>query len=196
MTSYRTTNDVICAKNALWFWLTYIAHINSSIYYEETFHVNSSSNNAKYLKLMVGKLSLQEIATLAIIWEISDSNLETGRYSLKSGVSHFPHLFPDDLGEVTKYKIHVFIGRNHAIFTRLGLQQKDFEFSFISLSYSFRIEMTNTFIHSHYSSLPDSRTKRANSLAVFRPKQHKNHTFWGGSYLVYGLYNGISLGLL
>ena len=141
---------------------------------------------------MVGKLSLQEIATLAIIWEISDSNLETGRYSLKSGVFHFPHLFPDDLGEVTKYKIHVFIGRNHAIFTRLGRQQKDFEFAFIPLSYSFRIEMTNTFIHS----LRDSRTKRAKSLAVFKPKQPKNHTLWGGSYLVYGLYNGIYLGLL
>ena len=36
---------------------------------------------------MVGKSSLQEIATLAIIWEISDSNLETGRYGPKSGVS-------------------------------------------------------------------------------------------------------------
>ena len=36
---------------------------------------------------MVGNSSLQEIATLVIIWEISDSNLETGRYSPKSGVS-------------------------------------------------------------------------------------------------------------
>ena len=36
---------------------------------------------------MVGKLSLQEIATLAIIREISDSKLETGRYGPKSGVS-------------------------------------------------------------------------------------------------------------
>ena len=124
---------------------------------------------------MVGESSLQEIATLAIIWEISDSNLETGRYSLKSGVSHFPHLFPDDLGEVTKYKIHVFIGRNHAIFTRLGRQQKDLN-SHLFVSYSFRIEITNTFIHSHYSSLPDSRPKRAKSLAVFRPKQPKNPT--------------------
>ena len=35
---------------------------------------------------MVGKSSLQEIATLAIIWEISDSNLETRRYGPKSGV--------------------------------------------------------------------------------------------------------------
>ena len=38
---------------------------------------------------MVGKSNLQEIATLVIIWEISDSNLETGRsrYGPKSGVS-------------------------------------------------------------------------------------------------------------
>ena len=35
---------------------------------------------------MVGKSSLQEIATLAIIGEMSDSNLETGRYGPKSGV--------------------------------------------------------------------------------------------------------------
>ena len=34
---------------------------------------------------MVGKLSVQEIAILAIIREISDSNLETGRYGPKSG---------------------------------------------------------------------------------------------------------------
>ena len=56
---------------------------------EEMFHVNSSSNNAKCLKFYRRKVynSLQEIATLAIIWEISDSNLETTRYSLKSGVS-------------------------------------------------------------------------------------------------------------
>ena len=36
---------------------------------------------------MVGKSSPQEIATLAIIGEMSDSNLETGRYGPKSGVS-------------------------------------------------------------------------------------------------------------
>ena len=35
---------------------------------------------------MAGKLSLQEVATLAIIREISDSNLETGRHGPKSGV--------------------------------------------------------------------------------------------------------------
>ena len=43
---------------------------------------------------MVGKSILQEMATLAIIQEISDSNLETGRYGPKSGVSH--------LGELTE----------------------------------------------------------------------------------------------
>ena len=36
---------------------------------------------------MVGKSSLQEIAPLAIIWEISDSHLENGRYGPNSGVS-------------------------------------------------------------------------------------------------------------
>ena len=36
---------------------------------------------------MVGKSNVQEIAILAIIREISDSNLETGRYGPKSGVS-------------------------------------------------------------------------------------------------------------
>ena len=36
---------------------------------------------------MVGKSSLQEIAPLAIIRAISDSNLETRRYGPKSGVS-------------------------------------------------------------------------------------------------------------
>ena len=36
---------------------------------------------------MIGKLSLQEITSLAIIRKISDSNLESGRYSSNSGVS-------------------------------------------------------------------------------------------------------------
>ena len=57
------TNEVICAKNARWFWSTYITGINSSYLatlllklqwhtriYEETFPGNSSSNNTKYLK--------------------------------------------------------------------------------------------------------------------------------------------------
>ena len=36
---------------------------------------------------MVGKSSVQEIAILAIIREISDSNMETGEYGPKSGAS-------------------------------------------------------------------------------------------------------------
>ena len=36
---------------------------------------------------MDGKSTLQQISTLAIIREISDSDLEIGRYNLKSGVS-------------------------------------------------------------------------------------------------------------
>ena len=38
-------------------------------------------------KKVVKKSRLQKWQTSAIIWEISDLNLETGRYSLKSGVS-------------------------------------------------------------------------------------------------------------
>ena len=41
----------------------------------------------KIWNFMVGKSSPQEIATLAIIREISDPDLETGRYGPKSGVS-------------------------------------------------------------------------------------------------------------
>ena len=41
---------------------------------------------------MVGKSSLQKVATLEVIREISDSNLETGRYGPKS--------LPDYLGEL------------------------------------------------------------------------------------------------
>ena len=36
---------------------------------------------------MVRKSNVQEIAILTIIWEILDSNLETGRYGPKSGIS-------------------------------------------------------------------------------------------------------------
>ena len=54
--------------------------------YGETFRVTVAQTTQNIWKLMVGKSSVQEIATLAIIREISDSNLETGRYSPKSGV--------------------------------------------------------------------------------------------------------------
>ena len=78
-----------------------ISHLNSSYLatlllklhqwhtriYEETIHVNSSSNKAKYLKFYGRKVESTEIATLTIIREISDSNLETRRYGQKTGVS-------------------------------------------------------------------------------------------------------------
>ena len=80
-----------CAKKCSLISIDVYSTYNSSYLaiVEEMFHVNSSSNNAKCLKFYRRKVynSLQEIATLAIIWEISDSNLETTRYSLKSGVS-------------------------------------------------------------------------------------------------------------
>ena len=52
---------------------------------------------------MVRKSSLQEIATLVIIREISDSNLETERYSPKCGVS-------DNPGELTALDRDTFSG--------------------------------------------------------------------------------------
>ena len=80
-----------CAKKCSLISIDVYSTYNSSYLaiVEEMFHVNSSSNNAKCLKFYRRKVynSLQEIATLVIIWEISDSNLETTRYSLKSGVS-------------------------------------------------------------------------------------------------------------
>ena len=54
--------------------------------YGETFRVTVAQTTQNIWKLTVGKSSVQEIATLAIIREISDSNPETGRYSPKSGV--------------------------------------------------------------------------------------------------------------
>ena len=47
--------------------------------------VAQTTKNISYFK--VGKSSLQEIAPLATIREISDANLETGRYGPKSRVS-------------------------------------------------------------------------------------------------------------
>ena len=66
-------------------------------------------------------------------------------------------------------------------------QQKDFfqklhfEYSYSHfLSYSFKVETTNT---SKHSRIP-SKTKtefRQKSTTVFRPKQRKNHTLWGSA---------------
>ena len=56
---------------------------------------------------------------------------------------------------------------------------------FFFLSYSFGIEFRNTFIHSRISLkvIPDSRTKWEQSISVFRPKQCKTPTLWGGTSL-------------
>ena len=63
--------------------------------------------------------------------------------------------------------------------------------TFLFLSYSFRIETINTFIHS-YSSLaiiPHSRPKWVKCIPAFRPKRCKNPTRWGGggthNYIAY-----------
>ena len=60
------------------------------------------------------------------------------------------------------------------------------------LSYSFGIETINTFIHSVVLSktIPDSRTKWAKRIPIFRPKRRENPTRWGGTYL-YGLNKGV-----
>ena len=76
---------------------------------------------------------------------------------------------------------------------RLGHQQKDFLKSVLNfhhlvllfLSYSFGVQMTNTFIHSQSSLVNHTQfqTKRAKSIPVFTPKQCENDILWGGTYL-------------
>ena len=76
---------------------------------------------------------------------------------------------------------------------KLEHQQKDFLKSILNLhrlvlrflSYSFGVQMTNTFIHSQSSLVNHTRfqTKRAKSIPVFTPKQCKNDILWGGTYL-------------
>ena len=58
---------------------------------------------------------------------------------------------------------------------------------FLFLSYLFGIKTINTFIHSGSSleTIPDFRPKWAKCIPVFRPKQRKNPTRWGGTYLLY-----------
>ena len=67
-------------------------------------------------------------------------------------------------------------------------------YTFLFLSYSFGIERTNTFIHSRSSHENHTRFQTkiqwAKSIPVFRPKQRKNSTFWGGTFL-YGLCEGV-----
>ena len=52
-------------------------------------HITFNIWLANISNFVVGKSSLQEIVPLAILLEISDSNLETGRYGQKSGASQF-----------------------------------------------------------------------------------------------------------
>ena len=99
MMSYRTTNDVTWAKNARWFRSTYIApkqfifsHIIAyiTVEYQKLWGnvmLTVTQTRQNIWHFMVVKSSPQEIATLVIIREISDSNLETVRYGPKSGVS-------------------------------------------------------------------------------------------------------------
>jgi len=71
--------------------------------------------------------------------------------------------------------------------------------SHISLFCSFEIETVNTFIHSRLvvlsKTIPDSRSKWAKCIPVFRRKWRKNPSRWGGTYL-YGLYKGVPPGTL
>ena len=52
--------------------------------YEETFHVDSSSNNVKYLKFCGRKVESTRNCNFGNYGEISDSNLETGRYTVQN----------------------------------------------------------------------------------------------------------------
>ena len=64
---------------------------------------------------------------------------------------------------------------------------------FLFLSYSFGIETINTFILSRTvpsKTIPNSRQKWVKCIPVFRPKQRKNPTRWGGTCL-YSLYKGV-----
>ena len=88
MTSYHTTNDVFCArKSSLILSSMYIAHKQFILYQNLWENVPAAAQTMQNIwNFMVGKTSVQEIAILAIIREVSDSNIETGRYSTKSGV--------------------------------------------------------------------------------------------------------------
>ena len=69
-------------------------------------------------------------------------------------------------------------------------------YTFLFLSFSFGTERINTVIHSRIRSSLENQTRFqtkiqwAKSIPVFRPKQRKNPTFWGSTFL-YGLYEGV-----
>ena len=81
-------NDVFCAKkSSLILSSMYIAHKQFILYQNLWENVPAAAQTMQNIwNFMVGKTSVQEIAILAIIREVSDSNIETGRYSPKSGV--------------------------------------------------------------------------------------------------------------
>ena len=77
---------------------------------------------------------------------------------------HFPHLFSDQSSKIHTRFQNWPLGRNYVIITRLECKHKNpsnpFRIRiFLFLSYSFRIETINTFIHSVLPSknIPDSR---------------------------------------
>ena len=85
---------------------------------------------------------------------------------------------------------------------RLNVQQKDFlksiSNSHITLSFlfSWNSETTNTSIHHRSSFVNYTRFQTRSEQSVysfFRPKQSKNPTRWGGTYL-YGFYKGVPPG--
>ena len=110
--------------------------------------------------------------------------------------SHFPHPFSDQTSKIhTRFQTWA-LGRNYVI-SYIRAQTKKilqihFEFAyFLFLSYSFEMETINfSYIPVVPSkTIPDSRLKWAKCIPVFRAKQRKNPTRWGGTCL-FGLYKG------
>ena len=81
-----------------------------------------------------------------------------------------------------------------SLFLRLECQIIHFEFVYYSFFLSIHLELKQQ-TRSHTSvdfskTIPDSRPKWTKCKPIFRPKQCKNHTLWGGAYL-YGLHKGV-----
>ena len=83
---------------------------------------------------------------------------------------HFPHLFSDQISKIhTSFQTWP-LGINYVIITDVRAQTKKFfkSMSNLHISLSF-FEMINTFIH----------------YTHFQTKRAKNHTLWGGTYLIH-----------
>ena len=108
---------------------------------------------------------------------------------------HFPHLFSDQTSKIhTRFQTWP-LGRNYVCILSADKNNSPNSFRiriFLFLSYSFGIKTINTFIHSRSSleTIPDSRPEWAKCIPVFRPKQRKNPTRWGDTYLR-SLYKGV-----